>query len=885
MATDTLQHRLREFAGHGDKPALIAFHKEGTETLSFAELAHTVRRLGNGLAASGLRPGETVALLGPNGPNWVAACFALLHAGLVPVPIDAQMGDEDLRHVLADSEVRRIFTTTAALRRLERATPEDAPEPILWDGEPDDPRSWQRLLSDAEPELPDPSPEDIAVLFYTSGTTGAPKGVPLSHRNLASNLDALLGLNLLEAGDRFLLPLPLHHVYPFTIGLLAPLASGLPILFPASLTGPELLRAMSEGEATVLVGVPRMYEALAAAIEARIRQRGKFVERLFAGALAASVKLRALGLDLGKPLFAPVRRSLGPRLRLLLSGGAALNPELAGKFEGLGFEWATGYGLTETSPVLAFNRPGRSRLDTAGEPLPGVEIRIAEPVPPAERGEVQARGPNIFAGYRHLPERTAEAFTADGWFRTGDLGFLDRGFLRLTGRASEMIVLPGGENIRPEHVEAALGGSPHIKEAAVLERNGRLVALLVPAPTATREGGDPAELMRRDLEDASGKLPSHHRPADWAVTPDPLPRTQLGKLKRHQLAERYEQAKQAGKAGAGTVGPLPIERMAPEDRELLENPAALDIWHWLAGRFREVRLTPDTHLQLDLGVDSLEWLSLTLEMGAGTGINLDPETLGRLQSVRDLLRAAAESGGPAMGETPDLLARLANPAALLDAEQLRWTEPPHGWIGAWGRLVFGFDRRLMRGAFSLKARGLENLPEHGPFILASNHLSFLDPMAIAAVLPPETLRRTCWAGFTGIMFRNAFMRMMSRAMRVLPVDPKRGPLGSVALGALVLQRGEVLAWFPESGRSPTGELRRFESGIGLLLRARDVPAVPVKITGTYEALPKGRAWPKFLPVTVRFGPPARAEELDREGQGERPEARIASALRERVAGL
>lgn len=885
MAPETLQQRIRRLAGHGDKPALVVFRKERSETLPFAELARTVERLGAGLAAAGLRPGEAVALLGPNGPNWVAACLALIRAGLVPVPIDAQMGDDDLRHVLKDSAARRIFTTAAELKRVERAAPEGGPEPILWDAEPDDPRSWRRLLSDAATELPEASPEDIAVLFYTSGTTGAPKGVPLSHRNLTSNLEALLGLNLVEPEDRFLLPLPLHHVYPFTVGFLAPLASGLPIILPASLTGPELLRALGEGGATILLGVPRLYEALYTAIEARIRQRGKLVERLFRMILAASMKLQALGLEPGKLLFAPLRRRFGPRLRLLLSGGAALDPKLARKFEGLGFAWATGYGLTETSPVLAFNRPGRSRLDTAGEPLPGVEIRIAEPVPPAEQGEVQARGPNVFAGYRHLPERTAAAFTADGWFRTGDLGRLEDGFLRLTGRASEMIVLPGGENIRPEHVEEALSRGAHVKEAAVLERHGRLVALLVPAPAATREGGDPVAAIRRDLEESARQLPSHHRPADWAVTPDPLPRTNLGKLKRHQLDERYEQAKQAGQAGAGTVGPLPMERMAPEDRQLLENPAALAVWRWLAGRFPKVRLTPDTHLQLDLGVDSLEWLSLTLEMGEAAGVNLDPETIGRVQTVRDLLREASEAGERLAGGTPALLERLAHPEALLDAEQLRWAEPPEGWIKIWGRWVFRFDRWLMRRAFSLRAEGLENLPEHGPFVLAPNHLSFLDPMAIAALLPPETLRRTCWAGFVGIMFRNAFMRLMSRTLRVLPVDPRRGPLGSVALGALVLKRGEVLAWFPESGRSPGGELRRFESGIGLLLRAVDVPAVPVRIVGTYEALPKGGRWPSFVPVTVRFGRPARAEELEREGRGERPEARIAEALRGRVAGL
>lgn len=886
MAIETLQQWVRRLAGHGGKPAIVAFQKGHTETWSFEKLVRSARRLGVGLGETELRPGDPAGLFAANSPEWVVACLALIEAGMVPVPIDAQMGDEDLRHVLDDSGIRRLFTTQRQLARLERLAPRRDLDPILLDAAQDDDRHWRRYCFDGEQAAIPVAPEDTALLFYTSGTTGPPKGVPLSHRNLASNLNALLDLHLIGEQDRFLLPLPLHHVYAFTVGMLTPFGAGVPIIFPLSFTGPELLRALNEGKITFLVGVPRLYEALFGAIESRIRQRGRLADRLFhLGLELAAVLRRHSEIAIGRGLFASLHRQFAPELRVLLFGGAALAPDLAFKLAGLGFEVATGYGLTETSPVLTFNPPGRGRLDTAGSPLPGVEIRIAEPEPPAEQGEVLAKGPNVFAGYRNLPDKTREAFAPDGFFRTGDLGCFEDGHLRLVGRASEMIVLPGGENIRPERVEEMLSQGPHVKEVGVLEKNDRLVALVVPAPAATREGGDLEGLIRQDIEAQSGRLPSHHRISDYALTPDPLPRTHLGKLRRHELDEIYEQAKQKGKEAAKETGPLPIERMAPEDQQLLEEPTARHIWQWLAERFPDVRLTPDANLQLDLGVDSLEWLTLTLEMSSATGVEIGEEIISRVQTVRDLLREGAEAGGGIAGEAQDPLARLSQPEALLDAEQLRWAEPPGTWTSALGILLFGFDRWLMERAFGVEAEGLEHLPTAGPCVLTPNHVSYLDPMALAAVLPREQLLRTRWAGFTGVMFRNAFMRWISRATGVVPIDPRRGPLASLALGVRVLRRGNHLAWFPESSRSESGELRPFESGIGLLLRAERVPAVPVRISGTYMALPVGSWMPRFRPIKVRFGPPVTADELEREGRGERPEQRIAAALHDRVAQL
>src|SRR5919112_6229706 len=418
----TLHSFIETLSGRGDRPAVLALHKEEIEYWSYAELADHARRLARGLAERGVERGDHVALQAGNRPEWIAACLGAIWAGAVVVPLDVQMGDAMLAHALWNSDAAYIFTTAEGADRLERLDTDRAPEPILLDAGEDDERSWRRLLSDVDAELPELEPEDTAALFYTSGTTGTAKGVPLSHGNLTFQLDTLLEANLVTDDRVLLLPLPLHHVYPFVIGMLTPLAAGLPIVIPNALTGPQITRALQEGEVTLVVGVPRLYDALLSGIEERAKSGGRVAARLFETGMSLNAWLRRrLGLRVGEPLLRPLRNRLGPNLRVLASGGAALDPELAWKLESLGWRVAVGYGLTETSPILTMNPPDGKKLKSAGQPISDVEVRIDPSVvpdesegggerwesrtdEPGEEGEILARGPNVFAGYRNMPE-------------------------------------------------------------------------------------------------------------------------------------------------------------------------------------------------------------------------------------------------------------------------------------------------------------------------------------------------------------------------------------------------------------------------------------------------------------------------------------------------
>lgn len=887
---ETLQDILACLAQRGEHPAIVALRKERVETWSSAGLSQRAKQLAAGLRKAGLEPGTPVILFAPSRAETLVVCLGLIAAGAVPVPLDTQMTDDDLRAVLQDAEAQWVFTTAGLVRRLEDVGAAGPMKIVLLDAEPSDPASWQHYLLDEEVPLPRVRPTDRAVMFYTSGTSGTPKGVPLTHHNIVSNVKSVLELKIVKPEDRVLLPLPLHHVYPFNLALFVPLATGAAIILPLSLTGPEILRAMHEGKATALVGVPRLLGALDTAIQTRIRQMGRVAATIFGGMLKVSIAARRyLGLRLGRVLFRPLHRRFAPHLRLFTCGGAALDPQLAWRMEGLGWGVATGYGLTETSPLLTFTVSGDRRPEATGRVLSGVELRIIKLEEGANHGEVQARGPNVFAGYHNLPEKTQEVFTADGYFRTGDLGYIDpQGFLYLVGRASSMIVLAGGENIRPEHVEEALERGAHIHEAGVLEHSGRLVAVLVPDVEHSRNHSVEVpldEAIRREVEEQNRRLPTHHRIADYVVVRDPLPRTRLGKLRRHLLLQRYEEALAHKDGAQQAVGPISLDRMAPEHRQLLEDPTARKVWDILCQRFHDVRLAPDSNVQLDLGVDSMEWLNLTLEIRQQTGADLNQEAIAKVETVVDLLQQAVEArqGGSA---PQDMLQMLQRPEELIGAEDRHWLEPRSVLQRGFGETLFAINRRLLMGGFHrVHVHGLERVPRQGPLLFTPNHRSMLDPPAIGAVLPPEMLAQTYWAAWTGIMFRDRLMRAASRAMRVVPVASTGGTIRSLAFGVATLRRGHNLVWFPEGGRALDGQMRRFQVGVGLVLLAQPVPVVPVWVQDSGGRLPNEFSRFHRRTLEVVFGDPLDPQQLLAEGDGDAPEQRLANALARHVAAL
>jgi len=862
----TIKSLLDGMLARGEHPAVIAVHGEAAEVWSCARVADHALRLAHGLLDAGLEQAEPVVIIGPNSPSWLVAALAIDAAGGVTVPVDAGASAAEVAGIFRDSGSTRAFVTAERLSEfVDRGDGTPVNVFVLDDeGEAGHPRSWRTPMADAEGDLPTLEPDANASLFYTSGTTAAPKAFHLSYANIAANVTALSNLGILRTTDRALLPLPFHHAYPWIVGTLTTLSCGVPLVLPESPSGPHIRTAMQVGRPTMIIGVPRLYEALLANIEVGLASRGGVGAAFIATLWRVSIWCRRrMDWRAGRTLMRPVRARIGPGVRLLVSGGAHLKTQAVWKLEGLGWEVLSGYGLAETSSMFTGNLPWERRVGSEGKPVAGGEIRIAD-ADDSDIGEIQLKGPNVFAGYTRA-EVNRDVFTEDGWFRTGDLGYLDSdGFLFVTGRAKELIVLGSGKNIFPEDVERAYAAHPHVAELAVLEHQGSLVALVVPDMAAIQAAGmlRVQDAMKVALTSVAQQLPSFQRLAGFAIAREPLPKTQLGKFRRFLLPSLYERTR------AGAARPTPTE-ISKKDQAFLAASPARDVWQILIKRFPDQPLTLETSPQLDLGVGSFEWMMLALDLERSLGVRLTEDQIARVETLRDLVNEVMAGGEqPANGEP--------------GAEQ--WLRPTNALHRLLGYLLFAFNKLLMWSVFRLRVTGVDRIPRQGPFVVAPNHASDLDPLIMAAALPFRTMRQAYWGADVVRVFAGPVRRFLCRVLHIFPVDERR-PMAAIETAKRVLADGNVQMWFPEGWRSPDGKLLRFQPGIGKLLRESGAPVVPAYISGTFEAWPRHHRWPRPHPVRVVFGDPIDVGTLlTTEAAGDDDEKR-AAALRDRVAEL
>ena len=506
--------------------AVGALDRGGRVTwLSSAEVEERIRAVGHYLLSAGVRPGDRVVLFSENRWEWLVADLAILAAGAVTVPLHTGLNASQIAYILSDSGARLCFVSTPLLTHLLREARRDLPAAgpvVAFDPSPapdsshlplDEAMRRGREHAAAHPGALDATldavgPDDLASLIYTSGTTGEPKGVMLTHGNLAGNVSACCSVFDFEPTDTGLSFLPLCHVFERTVDYCY-LHAGCQIVHLADLA--RVAEALTAVRPTVFAAVPRLFEKLHSRIEAGVpaSRRALFDwavrtgvqvvrRRLDRVPIGALLRLRHAIAD--RLVFAKIRARLGGRVRFVISGGAPIAAELAEFFCAAGLPLLEGYGLTETSPVIATNRLARPRPGTVGPPIPGIEVRIAPD------GEIQTRGPHVMKGYWGQPEMTSQVIDAEGWFSTGDIGALDEeNYLRITDRKKEILVTTLGKKIAPQPIENALKRQPLIAQAALIgDRRAYATALIVPdfeavAARAAELGVDglsPADLVR-----------------------------------------------------------------------------------------------------------------------------------------------------------------------------------------------------------------------------------------------------------------------------------------------------------------------------------------------------------------------------------------------------
>ena len=858
-----------------DKVAIEQLHADGTiDTTSYGALDGLAAQIGRRLLASGVAPGDRVAILADNDAKWIGAYLGILRIGAIAVPLDTSYKSAQVRAVLENSGARLLLTSPRYLDTARDGardlTPSDTIDATLGN-------------SPIEPlPVAEAAPESAAVILYTSGTTADPKGVVLTHANLDAERQGAFAIVNVTETDAILGVLPLFHALAQMANLLLPLAVGARVVFLDTVSSTTLVTALSARGITIFACVPQFFYLIHQRITGEARKRGPLARAFLRAAMSFNAWVRdRAGLNPGKVVFARAHRALGPNMRLFVTGGSKFDPAIARDLYGLGFTILNAYGLTETSGGATIVRPNDRFNESVGQPFPGVEIRILEGGPkPADHdpatdhddGEVLIRGPIVMREYFSRPDATAETLR-DGWLYTGDLGRLDaEGRLYITGRKKEIIVLSSGKNLYPEEIEAHYRQSAYIKELCVLglSRPGepsaeRLHAVVVPDDAVMREKGivNLRELLRFEIEGLSVQFPAHKRILSYDVTLEPLPRTTTGKIRRHEIQRRLRERTSVDASADRPETAAEIEWRNP--------PARAEALAQVARKLDRPSVRPDANLELDLGLDSMERVELLTLLEQRQGTRVPAEARATIFTVRQLIEAVEDAprvtgsatgaaAADGAGDLPwdALFATPADPNLVADLGRSRLV------TAAFCFLLLRIAAVFMRMTTGLRVSGLEHLPREGPFLLSPNHQAYLDPFYLAAVLPFRTLRQLFFVGASEY-FETPFLRRMARAVNLIPVDPDANLVNAMRAGAAGLRMRKVLVLFPEGERSIDGGLKKFRKGAAILSAHLDVPVVPVALDGLYELWPRGRSfdWRRLLPwrsapVRIEFGPPVRA---------------------------
>jgi long-chain acyl-CoA synthetase len=769
----------------------------------------------------GMEDGDRVLLWAPNSPSWVIAYLGILLGGGVAVPLD--------KGSAPDFTARVVTQTEPVLALVSKSIPESArglSVPVL------PVEDLPRLLYHSQETFREPKSggEGLAQIMYSSGTTGEPKGVMLTHRNLIRNVETGLETMPLDPESTVLSLLPLSHMLEQIVGLLIPLRSGANVVYLPSRQPNTILRALRWEGISAMVLVPQALQMLMSHIEREVDRRGSTALWRLLHRLAPSLPVAARKL-----IFRSVHRELGGNLQFLACGGAFLDPSLARKWESLGVPILQGYGTTEATALVTLSSLDDRRLGTVGRVPRGQELIIAPD------GEILLRGENVSSGYWRNPVATQEAYR-DGWYCTGDLGYLDPdGYLHFKGRKKNLIVLADGMNVYPEDMENQLNLRPEILEAVVVglpQEDGRVqvhAVVLADDP----DGVDMA------IREANCLLAPHQQVRGFSIWPgEDLPRTHTLKVKRHEVSAALDREGKVGKKRMGAA-----KRQATTDLR--------DLVAQVSGVPRE-EIGSQSSLGLDLSLDSLSIVELLCLIEEEMGLCVEEGCIPHQATLGDLQAILADVQ-PAEASTSFQEWRLRFPARAARTLLQRMLMDP----------FLGLLCPTRVGGLEI----LEDLP--GPFLLTANHTSHLDTLTVLKVLPKRHRWRLSVAAAADYWFASPLLGSLSALVfNSFPMARRGNVRPSMQHTVDLIDCGWSVLIFPEGTRSLSGEMQSFKPGVGLLAVETGVPVVPMYLRGVHAILPKGAQVPRRGRVEVTIGAPLRfppemdhtraAQQLERE---------------------
>ncbi|MGM5484439.1 MAG: AMP-binding protein [Nanobdellota archaeon] len=762
---------------------------------SYKELYERILKTIHLLDKKGVRKGDKVMIWAPNSPEWVICHLAIIGRGAISVPVDLMSNNIES---LAEHCKPKLIIKTIFKRKVEY----DA-ETILIE-------KMDKTL-DKKGRIREASEEDLVNIVYTSGTTGDPKGVKLTHKNIMSNITSVTTHIHFGRKDKFLSLLPLSHMFEQTCGMMGPLYAGSSIVYLHSLKPSAIFKGLEEEDITIMPTVPRILQALRKGILTKVRSTWL--------GYAYSLLFRA-NIPMKRWIHARIHHKIGNKFRFFVSGGSALDPLTERFWNNLGFKVIQGYGLTECSPILTANLEEDYRFQSAGKPIPGVKMKT-------ENGEVMAKGENIFPGYYKDKKLTNSSFS-NGWYRTGDVGHFKDGYLYIKSRKKDVIVTKAGVNVYPEDIEPVINSYEGIKEASIIgmgDNTGENVhAVIVP-----EEGYNIDEIV----EEVNEELNPSQKIRDFTIWPeDDLPKTSTLKVKKGLLKEKIKK-KDVRKRRGGKFSK--IVKMLAEI-----SPLTIE------------QIRQDHKIYSDLKIDSIGRVELVSRIEREFNFDFEEEMITEKTTVNDLEEMVKEKKkGKQKVKYP------------------KWTEKR--WVRKLRKCFLKHvNLKLPLKYMDITVKGKDNLKGvRGPVIFVSNHQSFFDHPAILSSLPERFRYNTSapakWEVFferpTGILnkLKMRFWYIYVISTMGLYVMPEHHSYKkSLEYTGRRINQGENILIFPEGARTTTDKLLPFRKGSSVIIQKLNIPVVPIGIDGLVEIFPRTVKKPiKKGPVKVNIGKPIR----------------------------
>lgn len=864
MTLDFFEQLEKQFRRMPDHTVFRYLASDGRrEAFTYRRVVQEAGKISLFLQCEGIRPGDAVGILMENHPRWGIAFLAAQSAGARTVPLDVEQECQTLARLIEHAECKFLVSSarlapklTEIQKLLPRSLPALLTGPIV-----EDYANWDKILEgmNETPSLP-LQPADLdepSVIIYTSGTTGNPKGVVLTRRSIVKNVVEMVRMFPATSEDHVLCVLPLYHIFALVMNLIIPLYNAGCVTYLDSVDGRRIARTFQDENITIFVCVPQFYYLIQNRIFQEL-ERKSLLSRFFFWRLldVSRFCIDHFGFNPGTAFFSTIRKRFGGKVRLFGVGGARFDPEVAKFFRNLGSTVVQAYGLTETAGLATVTPLDRKAVGSVGRPLPHVEVHI-DRSDDASVGEILIRGQNLMKEYWKNPEATAQALKG-GWFHSGDLGYLDsRGYLHVTGRKKEVIVLASGKNIVPEELEYFYERNcPAIREiciVAVPDETSpgipeKLHAVLVPdfEYLRTRQIANVQSTIHWMMQTLSQRLPPYQRPRNFEIRSEPLPRTTTRKIRRLEVAKQVQRRSLVTLQSRFEEPSQPPTLMEEAVFQLLRETKGTPVVH------------PDMNLELDLGFDSLERVEFLSVVQEVFHVEISDERAAQILTVKDLVQSVQErvseedvKAAAVQVSWKEILREPLKSEEQREVERIltpKWSKELPFFTGAKAMYL------LARVLFRLRVKGLGFLPREYPYLICPNHLSFLDPAVVVAPLPHSVIKRLFFLGYSDY-FARPFMSFVGRRLKVVPVDENRYLRRALRLSAEGLRRNLILCVFPEGGRSVDGGLQSFRKGQAILAKEMGVPIVPTAIVGTYEAWAIGTNRIRLHPITVRFGPP------------------------------